>query len=181
MYLIPCHLLTANELPSQELLSKYPRIDALFRPLCTAIKRGDLKGFDAALEASEPTFIKRRIYLTLERSHDIALRNVLRNVFLAGGYEPLKPGQTEADRTRRSRIPVTEFTAAVRLSSGAQDGEDINENEVECMLANMIYKVRARNLRFLSIGVVPWWRRCCLPRPEYGKQPAAFTICSARK
>jgi len=40
-------------------------------------------------------------------------------------------------QVRRTRIPVTEFTAAIRMSSG----QDIDADEVECLLANMIYKV----------------------------------------
>jgi COP9 signalosome complex subunit 12 len=82
------------------------------------------------------------------------LRNLFRKVFVAGGFEPLKDGQTEQDRIRRTRIPVEEFTAAVTLSlrrtdsdSAMQNGggraEDaIEKDEVECFLANMIYKVR---------------------------------------
>ena len=59
----------------------------LFRPLSACIRAGDLYGFDAALAAGEEAFVKRRIYLTLERGRDIALRNLLRKVFLAGGFE----------------------------------------------------------------------------------------------
>jgi COP9 signalosome complex subunit 12 len=110
----------------------------------TAIKRADLAAFDAALDAGEPEFVKRRIYLTLERGRDIALRNLLRKVFIAGGYEPLKEGQSEEDRVRRTRISVAEFTAAVRLSLGQKNGEVLEPDEVECMLANMIYKVSAK-------------------------------------
>ena len=63
-YLIPCHLLTTHTLPTTELLALYPRLEALFRPLCTCIKRGDLSGFDAALSLGEHEFVTRRIYLT---------------------------------------------------------------------------------------------------------------------
>ena len=118
-------------------------MNKLFRPLCTAIKRADLAAFDAALDAGEQEFTKRRIYLTLERGRDLALRNVLRKVYIAGGFDPSKSGQTAAENVLRSRIPVAEFTAAVRLRSGkALDGEELQIDEVECMLANMIYKVR---------------------------------------
>lgn len=107
----------------------------------TAIKRADLAGFDAALQAGEPEFVKRRIYLTLERGRDIVLRNLFRKVYSAGGFEPLKEGETEADVARRTRIPIAEFAAAMRLSLGQNNGEVLENEEVECMLANMIYKV----------------------------------------
>lgn len=140
-YLIPCHLLTTHTLPTQQLLEPYPHLQQLFTPLATCIKRGDLAGFDTALAAGEEEFVKRRIYLTLERGRDIVLRNLLRKVFITGGYEPLKEGQTEKDRVRRTRVPVAEFGAALNLSMARRDGEALDNDEVECLLANMIYKV----------------------------------------
>ncbi|KAI1771181.1 PCI domain-containing protein [Hypoxylon cercidicola] len=132
-YLIPCHLLTTHTLPSTELLAPFPRLRQLFLPLGAAIKKADLRAFDIALREGEEEFIKRRIYLTLERGRDIALRNLLRKTFIAGGFEEAKEG---AAPVRRSRLPVTEFAAAIKISSG----EEIDTDEVECLLANMIYK-----------------------------------------
>jgi PCI domain len=134
--LIPCHLLTTHTLPSLALLSPYPRLQELFLPLSRCIKKGDLSGFDAALVAGEDEFVKRRIYLTLERGRDIALRNLLRKVFIAGGFEEAKDANTPP--VRRTRIPVAEFGAAISLGSK----ETMDSDEVECLLANMIYKVR---------------------------------------
>lgn len=136
-YLIPCHLLTTHTLPSLSLLRPYPRLLNLFTPLSTCIRRGDLSGFDAALAAGEDEMVKRRIYLTLERGRDIALRNLLRKVFLAGGFEESKDGES----IRRTRVPLEEFVAAVRLGSRGEAGR-VESDEVECLLANMIYKVR---------------------------------------
>jgi len=152
-YLIPCRLLTTHKLPTVELLTPYPRLQTLFLPLSHCIKRGDLSGFDAALIAGEDEFTKRRIYLTLERGRDIALRNLLRKVFIAGGFEEAKEGQQE--RVRRTRIPVAEFAAAISLGSK----ERMDSDEVECLLANMIYKnlmkgyiARERGIVVLSKG-----------------------------
>ena len=137
-YLIPCHLLTNHSLPSKKLLEPYPRLQQLFIPLCKCIRRGDLHGFDLALQEGEEEFVRRRIYLTLERGRDIALRNLLRKVFLAGGFEESK--EVGAPAIRRTRVPVAEFAAAISLGSR----ETVDSDEVECLLANMIYKVRGR-------------------------------------
>ena len=104
-----------------------------------------MAGFDAALIAGEDEFVKRRIYLTLERGRDIALRNLFRKVFLASGFdEPSKEGE---ERTRRTRIPVKEFAAAMKVAGGA--GDDLEDDEVECLLANLIYKVRISEITCL--------------------------------
>lgn len=144
-YLIPCRLLTSHKLPSAALLAPYPSLQKLFNPLSDCIRRGDLAGFDAALLAGENAFVRRRIYLTLERGRDVALRNLLRKVYIAGGYEPAKDS---GPPIRRTRVPVAEFAAAIRLGAGVKGKAEIDGDEVECMLANMIYKV--------SVGVCMW-------------------------
>jgi hypothetical protein len=123
----------------------------LFGDLISSIKKGDLAGFDKAFAEGEPEFVRRRVFLTLERSRDIALRNLLRKVFLAAGYEDLKDGQTEKDRIRRSRIPLSHFVTALRMASGG--GQTVEDEEVECLLANMIYKVRLRSGRHVRLRV----------------------------
>lgn len=149
-YLIPCHLVTTHTLPTEAFLREYPRLDRLFGPLLASIKRASLLDFDAALQAGEAEFVKRRVYLTLERARDVVVRNVFRRTFVLGGFEPPKEGATPV---RRTRIPIEEFVAAIRISLGqAGDGGDesmmelIEDDEVECMLANMIYKVCAYSL-----------------------------------
>lgn len=133
-YLVPCHLITTHTLPTEKLLAPFPRLQKLFLPLCRCIKKGDLHAFDLALQEGEDEFVRRRIYLTLERGRDIALRNLLRKVLIARGFEEAKEGEKPV---RRSRVPVAEFAAAISLGSQ----EKIDNDEVECLLANMIYKV----------------------------------------
>lgn len=124
-------------------MAPYPRLQKLFSPLAKCIKKGDLAGFDKALIAGEEEFVRRRIYLTLERGRDIALRNLLRKVYVAGGFEEPKDGSPP---TRRTRIPVAEFAAAISLGSR----ERIDNDEVECLLANIIYKVSHLSSRMIA-------------------------------
>ncbi|GAT27412.1 COP9 signalosome complex subunit [Aspergillus luchuensis] len=138
-YLVPCHLVTTHTLPSKKLLAPFPRVEKLFRPLCDCIKKGDLGGFDAAMTAGEEEFVKRRIYLPLERGRDIALRNLFRKVFIAGGFDEPKEGQPPI---RRTRVPVAEFAAALRIGTHADDRSRVDIDEVECLLSNLIYKQR---------------------------------------
>ena len=150
-YLIPTKLLTTHRLPSPALLAAHPKLGALFSPIASAIRKGDLAALDAALAQGEAEFVKRRVYLTLERSRDVAVRNLFRKVFLVGGYEPPKEGDV-GPAVRRTRIPVAEFAAAL-VVAGADvgDGEGgVDGDEVECVVANCIYKVCVPAMRRTS-------------------------------
>jgi hypothetical protein len=79
------------------------------------------------------------------------LRNLLRKVYLAAGYDELKEGQTEKDRIRKSRIPLIHFATALRMGiAGEGSGQAVEDDEVECLLANQIYKVRLNIPRYLA-------------------------------
>ena len=140
-YLIPTKMITKHQLPSRTLLEAHPALAALFSPICSAVRTGNLKALDDALASGEAEFVKRRVYLTLERSRDVTIRNLFRKVFLVGGYLDLKEGETTP--VRRTRIPISEFSTALLLSGAeVSDGEGgIDRDEVECAMANMIYKV----------------------------------------
>jgi len=87
------------------------------------IKSGNLRDYDRHLKECEEFLVRKRIYLTLERGRDIAMRNLFRKVYLAAGES-------------RTRIPVDHFKAAVSWKLGII----IENQEVECYLTNMIYK-----------------------------------------
>ena len=53
----------------------------------------------------------------------------MRKVFLAAGLDDAG--------NRRTRIRIEEFAAAIKLG----EGEEVEADEVECLVANMIYKV----------------------------------------
>ncbi|KAM3532559.1 hypothetical protein NHJ13051_000022 [Beauveria bassiana] len=157
-YLIPCRLLTSHVLPTKKLLEPYPRLQELFLPLAKCIRSGDLRNFDIALQSGEDQFVKRRIYLTLERGRDIALRNLLRKVFIAGGFD--EPKESETTRVRRTRVPVAEFQAAISMGSG---GDSIDTDEVECLLANMIYKDLMKGYIARERGIVVLSKKGAFP------------------
>ncbi|KOS43215.1 hypothetical protein ACN38_g5853 [Penicillium nordicum] len=155
-YLIPCHLVTTHTLPSKELLAPFPRLEKVFRSLSNCIRKGDLVGFDQAMSDGEEEFVKRRIYLPLERGRDIALRNLFRKVFLAGGFDEAKEGQSPV---RRTRVHVNEFAAALRVGTSTTGRSRVDIDEVECLLSNLIYKglmkgyiARDRGIIVLSKG-----------------------------
>lgn len=172
-YLIPTKMITKHQLPSRGLLEAHPALATLFSPICSAVRTGNLKALDDALANGETEFVKRRVYLTLERSRDVTIRNLFRKVFLVGGYMPLKEGETTP--VRRTRIPIPEFATAL-VVSGAEvgDGEGgTDRDEVECAIANMIYKVRAHAMMMVSGCILTYVlgldERLHRARPQHGR------------
>jgi len=141
-YLLPAHMLTSQQLPSRTLLSQLPALERLFLPLCTAIKSGELSAFDKALSDAEVELVNRRIYLTLERSRDLCMRNLFRKVFLNSWEETKDPATGEIiGKSRRTRIKISEFENGIRAAyKGAAEPTVVDRDEVECFVANMIYK-----------------------------------------
>ncbi|KAA8910791.1 hypothetical protein FN846DRAFT_904746 [Sphaerosporella brunnea] len=128
-YLIPAHLMTTHQLPTNTLFTNYPRLKHLFQSICSTIKTGNLQAFDQALEENEDEYVRRRIYLTLERGRDIALRNLFRRVFVING--------------KKTRIPVDDFRRAMGFAIAGKNGgtrKEVEPEEIECLLAGMIYK-----------------------------------------
>lgn len=142
-YLIPAHVVNHHQLPSDVMLSPHPALQRIYGPLFAAIRKGSLASFDAQLAASEPELVKRRIYLTLERTRAICMRNLFRKVFLAAGWEETKDPATGevTGKIRRTRIRIEEFEAGMRIGYKGATDVIIDRDEVECFLANMIYKV----------------------------------------
>lgn len=149
-YLIPCRLLTTRTLPSAALLRPHARLNSLLAPLMACIRRGDLAGCDAALAAGQDEFIRRRVYLTLERGRDVALRNLFRKVFVAAG--------NDEKGVKRVYVPVGEFAAAISLRSAEGEGVP-DRDEVECLIANMIYKGYIKGYIHRERGLVVFSRK----------------------
>ncbi|EHY58674.1 COP9 signalosome (CSN) subunit [Exophiala dermatitidis] len=141
-YLIPAHVINHHQLPRRTLLSPHPTLSGILTPLFDAIRKGSLAGFEEALTSAEPELVKRRIYLTLERTRDLCLRNLFRKVFLAAGWEDTKDPTTGevTGKIRRTRIRVEEFEAGMRVGYKGATDVIIERDEVECFLANIIYK-----------------------------------------
>ena len=118
-YLLPLHLISSTY-PSRHLLSQYPDLDILYAPLFTAIHTGNLRLFNAHLDKYSPIFLRRRVFLAVERSRQCCLRTLFqRSVSIYGG----------------TRIPIEVFERALRMC-----GEGIDREETECFVANMIYR-----------------------------------------
>ena len=122
-YLIPCRLL-AGTLPSSVLLARFPSLAALYSPFITAIRRGDVQAYDAALATPmlEKALVKNGTYLAIERAREICLRGLLKLVYRC--------------KDLQSRISIDDFHRALVFV-----GIKVDRLETEWLVATQIAKV----------------------------------------
>jgi len=102
-------------------LKRFPVLDELYSPFISAIRKGDIQSFDAALDKSERRLVDLNIWLTLEKAREICIRGLFRRVWVVS--------------EKGNRISVAMFHSALRVS-----GMEVSSEEAECLVANMIYK-----------------------------------------
>lgn len=76
-YLIPLRMLRGH-LPSSDLLGRFPELDRLYSPFVAAVRKGDIKAFDTALDEAEGKLLEFNVLLALEKSRELCLRGVFR-------------------------------------------------------------------------------------------------------
>ncbi|KAI0921182.1 hypothetical protein AcW1_004759 [Taiwanofungus camphoratus] len=119
-YLIPLRTLRGY-LPSRELLDHFSVLDELFSPFIAAIRTGDIRAYDSALDRFERRLVDLNLWLTLERARELCIRGLFRKVWVAS--------------QKGTRIPISMFHSALQIA-----GMDVPQEEAECYVANMIYK-----------------------------------------
>ncbi|GAA94337.1 uncharacterized protein L969DRAFT_89991 [Mixia osmundae IAM 14324] len=119
-YLIPLRLLKGI-MPTALLLRPFPALKNLYGPFITAYRRGDVKYYDEALQWAERRLVERSCYLIVERAREGCLRGFLKKTWLCS--------------QRSTRMSIRTFQSALKIA-----GVDMESDEVECVIANMIYK-----------------------------------------
>ena len=118
-YLVPVRLVL-GVFAAPELLRKYNLPQ--FEPLCRAVDRGDLRLFERHLDDQQQLFIRHGSYLLVERAKTIAYRNFFQRV------HALHPEGT-------TKLDVAMFKRCLDAT-----GVQLDHDEIECVLANLIYK-----------------------------------------
>lgn len=109
-------------MPSPLLAQRYDMYE--YFELGQAIKRGDLAAYTHLMDEFRVTFIHHGVYLVLEQARSIAYRNLFRRVYLIQDT---------------SRLNLVSFQVALESL-----GEVISVEEVECIVANLIYQNRIK-------------------------------------
>ena len=134
--LVPVEL-CLGVLPSAAIAEKYSLQE--FYDLGVAIKTGNVKHFEEIMQANQRVFIRLGVYLVLEQAKMIAYRSLFKRIAKI------------ADNTK---INLLYFQAALKWI-----GEEMDLDEIECILANLIYKNQVKGYishqrRFLIVGKV---------------------------
>ena len=124
-YLLPVKLLL-GQLPRPALREQY-RLDQMYGGVIRAMQTGSVRDLDEALELHLPTYIRAGTYLVLEKLRFAVMRRLLKRTLLLGSE--LRPGKP------KTQLPLGLYQAALRWQ-----GVDMELDEVECVVANMIYR-----------------------------------------
>ncbi|KAK2817894.1 hypothetical protein Q7C36_021827 [Tachysurus vachellii] len=117
IYLLPVKMLLGH-MPTNHLLKKYDLLQ--FADVTKAVSEGNLLLLNEALAKHETFFIRCGIFLILEKLKIITFRNLFKKV-----YHLLKTHQ----------LPLDAFLVALKM----MQMEDMDIDEVQCILANLIY------------------------------------------
>ncbi|KAF5902619.1 PCI domain-containing protein 2, partial [Clarias magur] len=117
IYLLPVKMLLGH-MPTNQLLKKYDLMQ--FAEVTKAVSEGNLLMLNEALAKHETFFIRCGIFLILEKLKIITYRNLFKKV-----YHLLKTHQ----------LPLDAFLVALKM----MQVEEVDIDEVQCILANLIY------------------------------------------
>ena len=90
-------------------------------PLVQAVKVGDLRTFNSELKRHQRALVKKGTFLLLEQSKILVYRNLFKKVFLVN--------------EKQTQVKLQLFERALQCL-----GEPTDLAEVECVVANLIYR-----------------------------------------
>jgi PCI domain len=128
-FLIPVKMILGT-LPSQHMLAKYSMYQ--FQNLVKGVRSGNLKLFNESILRHQDFFIERGIFLILEKLKMLVYRNLFKKVHVVWKAET-----TEAKEASRLRLHVLQKGLAI-------NGVDIDNDELECIVANLIFEGRMK-------------------------------------
>lgn len=147
LYLIPAKILRGS-LPSCEMLARYNM--KWFVDIAAAMRTGDLSLFTGAVVTHQSFFIKKGLYLAVEKMRSLIYRSLCQKLYQArkklGKHDPHK-------------IRLTEYQRSLKLCSFS-----VSEDEVECILANLIYNGFVKGYLSHKVGFLVLSTKSPFPR-----------------
>lgn len=125
------------------LLQKYKLLH--FVRLSDSVKQGNLIAFNEEMNRYQEVFIHKGTYLILEKLKTLIYRNLFKKIY-----------QT----VRKDNIPISQFEIAL-----AWLGVEMDRDEVECILANLIFQKLIKGWISHKAGVLVLSPKDPFPKP----------------
>jgi hypothetical protein len=129
--------------PSDQIASRYQLSE--FVQLGKAIQQGNLLIFNQIMTENQSIFIKHGIYLVLEQTKMILFRNLVRRLYLVFEKNIKFPmSHLEIAINYQLELFKQERATDEGDSYRIEDEENMDLNEIECILSNLIYANRIK-------------------------------------
>eukprot|EP00668_Euglena_longa_P001066 GGOE01001274.1.p1 GENE.GGOE01001274.1~~GGOE01001274.1.p1 ORF type:complete len:403 (-),score=157.19 GGOE01001274.1:214-1422(-) len=151
IYLLTVQLVR-GQFPKQHIISKYGL--SQFSQLCRACRTGNVRLFDDTMASGQEWFIKRGIYVILQRAKIICYRNLLFNIFR----------YINAFVDINCRLKLEYIQEAMQICGAGDDDTDLEE--IECIVANLIYHNYIKGYISHSMRVLVLAKANPFPRPS---------------
>jgi nuclear mRNA export protein PCID2/THP1 len=122
LYLIPAKILRGS-LPSRTLLARYNML--WFVDITRALRSGNLSLFTSAVNKHESFFIRKGLYLAIEKMRSLVYRSLCQKLYQA---------RVALKKKDPHKVKLSEYQMSLHMCDSSA-----SENEVECILANLIY------------------------------------------
>ena len=123
-YLVPVKILI-GKLPSERLLNQYS-LHAMYSSIKESVKSGSVRQFEHALQDHMEDYVGAGTYLLIEKLRVAVYRRLFKKVQQI--YAQFKP-------EKAVQVPLQYFVEALKW-----EGYETDLDEVECIVANMIYR-----------------------------------------
>ena len=141
LYLIPAKILT-GVLPSTRMLEDNSMV--WFRGITEAITTGNLRVFDDAVSRHEEFFIRKALYLAVEKMRPLVYRSLCKRV---------------AKICASNKIALEKIRISLKTC-----GAEMDRDEVECILANLIYNNYIKGYISHKVGYLVLSKKNPFPR-----------------
>lgn len=148
LYLIPAKLLM-GKLPSKGALVKYKM--HWFYGIVNALRTGNLGDFHTAVEKHEEFFIRKALYLSVEQMRPLVYRSLCR--IMMETKKRLAPGENGYHK-----VSLQLYRRALTLC-----GIDLEIGQVECTLANLIFRNYVKGYISHQVGFLVLARKNAFP------------------
>mmetsp|Transcript_14482 Transcript_14482/g.41239 ORF Transcript_14482/g.41239 Transcript_14482/m.41239 type:complete len:296 (-) Transcript_14482:59-946(-) len=138
-YLVPVKIFAKQSLPSDALLQKYD-LAGWYSAIKEAVKTGSVGKFEEALREKMALFVQAGIFLLMEKLRVAVYRRLLKRVKLI--HAEMRP-------EKAVQVPLRYFVGALQWQGYVTDLD-----EVECIVANLIYNGHVKGYISHKSGVV---------------------------